>query len=139
VTSTTDNNDFSKWLPWVAVAVMAYFLFNKPVAVEPVDPTPTPTPIVERIDINGTVKSVKAANLQSLSDAFEDAAKQVEAGKFKFARELLEYMQPITKSAREQSNKPFDLMIGQLIPDELTGKEKQVADDLRKVAKAWLR
>ena len=136
MTSTTDN-DFSKWLPWVAVAVLAYFLFNKPVVVEPVDPTPTP--IVERIDINGTIKSVKAANLQSLSDAFEDAAKQVESGRFKFARELLEYMQPITKSAREQSNKPFDLMIGQLIPDELTGKEKQVADDLRKVAKAWLR
>ena len=136
MTSTTDN-DFSKWLPWVAVAVLAYFLFNKPSTVEPVDPTPTP--IVERVDINGTIKSVKAANLQSLSDAFEDAAKQVEAGKFKFARELLEYMQPITKSAREQSNKPFDLMIGQLIPDELAGKEKQVADDLRKVAKAWLK
>lgn len=135
--TTTTDNDFSKWLPWVAVAVLAYFLFNKPTTVEPVDPTPTP--IVERIDINGTVKSVKAANLQSLSDAFEDAAKQVESGKFKFARELLEYMQPITKSAREQSNKPFDLMIGQLIPDELTGKEKQVAEDLRKVAKAWLR
>ena len=137
MTTTTDNNDISKWLPWVAVAVLAYFLFNKPTTVEPVDPTPTP--IVERIDINGTVKSVKAANLQSLSDAFEDAAKQVEAGKFKYARELLEYMQPITKSAREQSNKPFDLMIGQLIPDELAGKEKQVADDLRKVAKAWLK
>lgn len=138
MTSTTvDNNDISKWLPWVAVAVLAYFLFNKPTTVEPVDPTPTP--IVERVDINGTIKSVKAANLQSLSDAFEDAAKQVESGKFKFARELLEYMQPITKSAREQSNKPFDLMIGQLIPDELAGKEKQVADDLRKVAKAWLK
>jgi len=137
VTTTTANNDVLKWLPWVAVAVLAYFLFNKPTTVEPVDPTPTP--IVERVDINGTIKSVKAANLQSLSDAFEDAAKQVESGKFKFARELLEYMQPITKSAREQSNKPFDLMIGQLIPDELAGKEKQVADDLRKVAKAWLK
>lgn len=137
MTTTTANNDVSKWLPWVAVAVLAYFLFNKPTTVEPVDPTPTP--IVERIDINGTVKSVKAANFQSLSDAFEDAAKQVEAGKFKYARELLEYMQPITKSAREQSNKPFDWMIGQLIPDELAGKEKQVADDLRKVAKAWLK
>ena len=136
-TTTVDNNDISKWLPWVAVAVLAYFLFNKPTTVEPVDPTTTP--IVERIDINATVKSVKAANLQSLTDAFEDAAKQVEAGKFKYARELLEYMQPITKSAREQSNKPFDLMIGQLIPDELAGKEKQVADDLRKVAKAWLK
>lgn len=137
MTTTTANNDVLKWLPWVAVAVLAYFLFNKPTTVEPVDPTPTP--IVERVDINGTIKSVKAANLQSLSDAFEDAAKQVESGKFKFARELLEYMQPITKSAREQSNKPFDLMIGQLIPDELAGKEKQVADDLRKVAKAWLK
>ena len=137
MTTTTDNNDISKWLPWVAVAVMAYFLFaNKQQPT--VDPVTPPSP-VERIDINGTVKAVKAASVQALSDAFEDAAKQVEAGKFKFARELLEYMQPITKSAREQSNKPFDLMIGQIVPDELAGKEKQVADDLRKVAKAWLK
>ena len=137
MTTTTDNNDISKWLPWVAVAVLAYFVFqNKQETTDPITPTPTP---IERIDVNGTVKAVKAANVQALSDAFEDAAKQVEAGKFKFARELLEYMQPLTKSAREQSNKPFDLMIGQIVPDELAGKEKQVADDLRKVAKAWLR
>jgi hypothetical protein len=131
-TATKETN----WLPWVFLAVGIYFW--KISEEKPVDPVVPPSP-VERIDINGTVKAVKAANEQALSDAFEDAAKQVEAGKFKFARELLEYMQPLTKSAREQSNKPFDLMIGQLIPDELTGKEKQVADDLRKVAKAWLR
>ena len=134
---TTTTTKETKWLPWVAVAVVIYF-WNQSRQQPTVDPVVPPSP-VERIDINGTVKAVKAANVQALSDAFEDAAKQVEAGKFKFARELLEYMQPLTKSAREQSNKPFDLMIGQIVPDELAGKEKQVADDLRKVAKAWLR
>jgi hypothetical protein len=43
VTTTTDN-DFSKWLPWVAVAVLAYFVFNKQPSVDPVVPTPTPQP-----------------------------------------------------------------------------------------------
>jgi hypothetical protein len=133
---TTTTTKETNWLPWVFLAVGIYFWnISEQKTVDPVVP---PSP-VDRIDINGTVKAVKAANVQALSDAFEDAAKQVEAGKFKFARDLLEYMQPLTKSAREQSNKPFDLMIGQIVPDELSGKEKQVADDLRKVAKAWLR
>ena len=133
---TTTTTKETNWLPWVFLAVGIYFWnISEHKTVDPVVP---PSP-VDRIDINGTVKAVKAANVQVLSDAFEDAAKQVEAGKFKFARDLLEYMQPLTKSAREQSNKPFDLMIGQIVPDELSGKEKQVADDLRKVAKAWLR
>jgi hypothetical protein len=133
---TTTTTKETNWLPWVFLAVGIYFWnISEQKTVDPVVP---PSP-VDRIDINGTVKAVKAANVQALSDAFEDAAKQVESGKFKFARELLEYMQPLTKSAREQSNKPFDLMIGQIVPDELSGKEKQVADDLRKVAKAWLK
>lgn len=121
--------------PWLIVAVLAvgYLLWTR-------QPAPSPTPDNNTVaSIDATIKQVKADQLKALAKSFDDAANQVEAGKFKYARELLEYMQPITKSAREQANKPFDLMIGQMIPDELVGKEKQVADDLRKVAKAWLK
>lgn len=128
------NETKQNWIPWAAMAaLLAYVLYTR----QPSDnsgPQPQPT-----VSVEATVKSVKAANAKALSDAFEDAANQVEQGKFKFARELLEYMQPITKAAREQSNKPFDLMIGQTIPDEFAGKEKEVAAELRRIAKAWLK
>jgi hypothetical protein len=132
---TTSN----QYLPWIVVAVLGYLLF-----VRQPQPAPTPGPDDNKpapvvVSVESTVKQVKADQLKALAASFEDAAIQVEAGKFKYARELLEYMQPITKEAREAANKPFDLMVGQMIPDELAGKEKQVADDLRRIAKAWLK
>lgn len=131
---TAKDWNLQGWLPLAAVAAMfAYVVYTRQPQVEP-RPQPQPT-----VSIESTVKSVKEANAKALADAFEDAANQVEQGKFKYARELLEYMQPITKAAREQANKPFDLMIGQTIPDELSGKEKEVAAELRRIAKAWLK
>lgn len=130
----------NQYLPWIVVAVLGYLLFVR--QPSPVPPTPgpddnKPAPVV--VSVESTVKQVKADQLKGLAASFETLANEVEAGKFKYARELLEYMKPLTKEAREAANKPFDLMIGQMIPDELAGKEKQVADDLRKVAKAWLK
>lgn len=129
----------SQYLPWIVVAVLGYLLF-----VRQPSPAPTPGPDDNKpapvvVSIDSTVKQVKADQLKALATSFETLATEVEAGKFKYARELLEYMKPLTKEAREAANKPFDLMIGQMIPDELAGKEKQVAEDLRKVAKAWLK
>lgn len=122
----------------VAAVVVAYLLWTRP-APQPVpepDHDDKPRPVAT---IDSVVKQVKADQLKALSASFETLADEVEAGKFKYAREVLEYMQPLTKEARQAANKPFDLLIGQMIPDELAGKEKQVADDLRKVAKAWLK
>jgi hypothetical protein len=138
--SKQTTNSTQQYLPWIVVAVLGYMLFARQPA--PVPPTPGPDdnrPVPVVVSIESTVKQVKADQLKALATSFETLASEVEAGKFKYARELLEYMNPLTKEAREAANKPFDLMVGNMIPDELTGKEKQVADDLRKVAKAWLR
>ena len=49
MTTTTDNNDISKWLPWVAVAVLAYFVFNKQPSADPVAPQPQPTQSISKV------------------------------------------------------------------------------------------
>jgi hypothetical protein len=127
----------NQYLPWIVVAVLGYLLFVRQPSPAPGPDDNKPAPVV--VSIESTVKQVKADQLKALATSFETLASEVEAGRFRYSRELLEYMKPLTKEAREASNKPFDLMIGQMIPDELAGKEKQVADDLRKVAKAWLK
>jgi len=128
--------DTPKPINWniIVIASLGVFVWYQSRNTPTVEPKPKPTPTIE-----ATVKDVKNENLKQLSKAFSDAATQVENKKFQYARELLEYMQSITKAAREQSNKPFDLMLGQMIPDELVGHEKEVADGLRRIAAAWLK
>ena len=137
-TTTVDNNDISKWLPWVAVAVMAYFLFNKPTTVEPVDPTPTPTPTV---NIGTVTKQVLPSMAKGFADVFEQAAAKVEDKTIKTDKELFDFVQPATAKARVEANKPFDTALESGLPRNedgtFAGKETEVARLLRQVAKAW--
>jgi len=136
VTTTTDNNDISKWLPWVAVAVLAYFLFNKPTAVEPVDPTPTPI-----VNIGTVTKQVLLSTAKGFADVFEQAAAKVEDKSIKTDKELFDFVQPATAKARVEANKPFDMALESGLPRNedgtFAGKESEVAKLLRQVAKAW--
>lgn len=133
--TTTTDNDFSKWLPWVAVAVLAYFLFNKP-AVGPVDPTPTPTPTV-----NIVTKQVIPSMAKGFADVFEQAAAKVEDKTIKTDKELFDFVQPATAKARVEANKPFDMALESGLPRNedgtFAGKESEVSRLLRQVAKAW--
>lgn len=135
MTTTTANNDVSKWLPWVAVAVLAYFLFNKPTTV---DPTPTPTPA---INIGTVTKQVLPSTAKGFADVFEQAASKVEDKSIKTDKELFDFVQPATAKARVEANKPFDLALESGLPRNedgtFAGKEAEVAKLLRQVAKAW--
>lgn len=135
MTTTTANNDVSKWLPWVAVAVLAYFLFNKPTTV---DPTPTPTPT---INIGTVTKQVLPSTAKGFADVFEQAASKVEDKSIKTDKELFDFVQPATAKARVEANKPFDLALESGLPRNedgtFAGKEAEVAKLLRQVAKAW--
>lgn len=84
MTTTTDNNDISKWLPWVAVAVMAFLYFQNKNAV-PIDPV-NPTPDVEiRSDkalVEGSTKAAKAF-VSSMAEDLEFLAADAVQGKVK--------------------------------------------------------
>jgi len=72
---------------------------------------------------------------------FLEAASKVEKGEIKTDKELFDFVQPATKAAREQANKPFDLSLEMTLPrnDDGTfaGKEIEAGKILRKIARSW--
>jgi hypothetical protein len=122
----------ANYLPWIAVAVLGYMLYSQQTKVEP---KPDPKPDV--VTIEKATAGVLPMTAKGYREAFEDAANQVDAKKFKYARELLEYLKPLTTSARETASKTFDVTLGAQIPDEITDHEAEVSALLRRVAKSW--
>lgn len=122
----------TNYLPWVAVAVLGYMLWSQQTKVEP---KPDPKPDV--VTIEKATAGVLPMTAKGYREAFEDAANQVDAKKFKYARDLLEYLKPLTASARETASKTFDVTLGTQIPDEITDYEAEVSALLRRVAKSW--
>jgi len=127
----SDKKETNYW-PCVVVALLGYMLWSNQTKVEP---KPDPKPDV--VTIEKATASVLPMTAKGYREAFEDAANQVDAKKFKYARELLEYLKPLTTSAREAASKTFDVTLGAQIPDEITDHEAEVSALLRRVAKSW--
>jgi hypothetical protein len=125
----------TNWLPWIAVAVLAFIVMSdRPKAPEP---GPGPSPITIEQATKSILPSIKAANAK----IFEDAASKVESKEITTDKQLYEFVQPATKAARESANRPFDVSLDLSLPrnDDGTfaGKELEVATLLRKIAKSW--
>jgi len=129
----------TNYLPWIAVAVLGYMLWSNQTKVEP-KPEPKPdVPVVVTIEkaTAGVLASMKAENAR----VFTEAANKVEKGELKTDKELFDFVQPATKLAREQANKPFDVSLEMTLPRNedgtFAGKEIEAGKVLRKVARSW--
>lgn len=126
----------ANYLPWIAVAVLGYMLWSQQTKVEP-KPDPKPDVVTIEKATAGVLAAMKAENAR----VFTEAANKVEKGELKTDRELFEFVQPATKEAREQANKPFDLAFDEALPrnddGSFQGREAEAARLLRKVARSW--
>lgn len=126
---------------WLAIVLalalggMWYYNNHKEPTVDPSDKE-----VVVKFNIDKTTKATYGPLYrQDMAKAFEDVAVRIEAGEFKYARELFDAVKPLVQKAGVATEGQFNLMLGQITPDEITGNEKTVAEDWRKVAKAWLK
>jgi hypothetical protein len=129
----------SNW-QWIAVvAVLGYMLYSQQTKVEP-KPEPKPdVPVL--VTIEKATASVLASMKRENARVFVEAADKVEKGELKNDKELFDFIQPATKLAREQANKPFDISLEMTLPrnDDGTfaGKEIEAGKVLRRIAKSW--
>ena len=127
--------DVMSIVPWVFCACCVYLLWTKQDAA----PSPEPKPVAVTIEkaTSSVLATVKAENAR----VFLEAASTVEKGEIKTDKELFDFVQPATKLAREQANKPFDISLEMSLPrnDDGTfaGKEIEAGKVLRKVARSW--
>jgi len=121
--------------PWIAVAFLGYMLWTK----QDVAPSPEPKPVA--VTIEKATSSVLATMKAENARVFLEAASKVEKGEIKTDKELFDFVQPATKAAREQANKPFDMSLEMTLPrnDDGTfaGKEIEAGKVLRRIAKSW--
>lgn len=130
------NESKTNYWPFVVVALVAYLLYSQQTKSEP---KPDPKPDV--VTIEKATASVLATMKSENARVFNEAASKVESGQIKTDKELFDFVQPATKLAREQANKPFDVSLEMMLPrnDDGTfaGKEIEAGKVLRRVAKSW--
>jgi len=125
----------TNYLPWIAVAVLGYMLWSNQTKV---DPKPD-APVVVTIEkaTAGVLAAMKIENAR----VFNEAANKVEKGEIKTDKELFDFVQPATKLAREQANKPFDVSLEMTLPRNedgtFIGKEAEAGKVLRRIARSW--
>lgn len=125
------------YLPWIAVAVLGYLLYSQQAKQDPKPVDPTPVSVTIEKATAGVFVAMKVENAR----VFNEAAAKVESGAIKTDRELFDFVQPATKLAREQANKPFDLSLEMTLPrnedGSFLGKEIEAGKVLRRIAKSW--
>ena len=129
--------DLSTYLPWIIAAGLGYMLWTKQDSA----PGPSPDPKPVSVTIEKATAGVLATMRAESARIFNEAASKVEKGEIKTDRELFDFVQPATKLAREQANKPFDLSLEMTLSRNedgtFAGKEIEASKVLRRVAKSW--
>ena len=129
--------DITSLVPWGIVLALGYMLWTKQDGAP--EPSPDPKPVAVTIEeaTAGVLPTMRSENAR----VFLEAASKVESGKFKNDKELFAFVEPATKLAREQANKPFDLSLEMTLPrnddGSFAGKEIEAGKVLRRVAKSW--
>ena len=134
--SETKQQDLWQYAPWIAVAALGYMLWTQPAT--PPGPQPAPVPAVS---IEKDTKSILAKIRTENARIFLEAADKVESGTILTDKALFDFVRPATEAARKEANKPFDVSLDLSLPrnedGSFSGKEKEAASLLRKVAKSW--
>lgn len=130
------KQDLWQYAPWAVAFVFGYLLWNKPAT--PPGPQPEPVPAVS---IEKETKAILAKIRTENARIFLEAADKVESGTILTDKALFDFVRPATEAARKEANKPFDVSLDLSLPrnedGSFSGKEKEAASLLRKVAKAW--
>jgi hypothetical protein len=112
-------------LPIIAlVAIGAFLLFSQKPA-----------------DKQGSVEKTTSQVFKDMKKAygvvFSSASSEVLSKGLGTDRQLLEFVKPKIEQARKDSQKAFDSMCEESLPETFEGKEKEVADFLNRVARSW--
>jgi hypothetical protein len=106
-----------------------------------VDPAPTPGPGPDKPSIERTVSEVLPAISKGYSETFATAADKVASGEIKTDKALLEFVQHALVELRKEKQRPFDEMFHLSLPrgddGSFGGKEAEVEQFLRRIAKSW--
>jgi hypothetical protein len=106
-----------------------------------VDTAPTPGPGPDKPSIERTVSEVLPAISKGYSETFATAADKVASGEIKTDKALLEFVQPALVELRKEKQRPFDEMFHLSLPrgddGSFGGKEAEVEQFLRRIAKSW--
>jgi hypothetical protein len=131
------KQDLWQYAPWVVALVFGYMLWTKQPATPP-GPQPEPVPSVT---IEKDTKAILAKIRTENARIFLEAADKVESGTILTDKALFDFVRPATEAARKEANKPFDVSLDLSLPrnddGSFSGKEKEAASLLRKVAKSW--
>jgi hypothetical protein len=128
--------DITTLVPWGIALALGYMLWTKDAS-----PTPTPDPKPVTVTIEKATSSILATIKSANAGIFLAAADKVEKGEIRTDKELFDFIQPATRIAREQANKPFDLSLEMTLPrnddGSFAGKEIEAGKVLRRIAKSW--
>ena len=123
---------------WVLLAGVAWMAWNSYSKVTPPGPQPEPVPSVS---IEKETKAILAKIRTENARIFLEAADKVESGTILTDKALFDFVRPATEAARKEANKPFDVSLDASLPrnedGSFSGKEKEAANLLRKVARSW--
>jgi hypothetical protein len=74
---------------------------------------------------------------KSYGATFSEAANEVQNKRLQTDRQLLDYVKPKIEAARKEAQAPFDAMCEKELPESFVGKEADVAELLRRIARSW--
>lgn len=108
----------TNWLPWVAVAVLAYFAFVRQPSVQPIDPQPQPSQSISKL-LDAAYKADRADKLAVL--------KEFSTKQFASDPEALDWFNDESTKRRIDTFAPYTDRVGKAIFD---GKVKELAAEL---------
>jgi hypothetical protein len=123
---------------WILLAGVAWMAWNSYSKVTPPGPQPDPVPSVS---IEKDTKAILAKIRTENARIFLEAADNVESGTILTDKALFDFVRPATEAARKEASKPFDVSLDLSLPrnedGSFSGKEKEAASLLRRIAKSW--
>ena len=108
----------TNWIPWVAIAALAYFAFVRQPADKPIDPQPQPSQSIS--------KTLDAAYKADRSDKLA-ILKEFSTKQFASDPEALKWFNDESTKRRIETFTPYTDRVGQAMKD---GKVKELAAEL---------
>jgi hypothetical protein len=123
------------------IATVAAFLLGLGIGfITPRSSPPTKPPVEQLTPVELATQHYLAEEARRYGDVFYDAATEVRKRDIEHARELLEFLQERTKTARELSYKEFGEQWSKDMPDEELGVDLDVtAAKIQEYGEAWRR
>lgn len=125
------------WMPAILLAAVlgAVIWFQQGVKTDP-EPTPVPDQTIEAV-----IDVIFSEMSKGYAAVFVSAADKVKSGEIKTDQQLFDYVQPALVALRIEKQRPFDQIFNMSLPrgDDGTfaGKEAEVEEFLRRIAKSW--